>query len=565
MRIRNAAIDKILDFFRKSRTGRWISYICIFALLNFASGCYYYKVVSQKETPAEVILQHQEDADFIMLHFGEQVWEFTDIELREDTLLGKISNFRGHDYYKTTRADQVNRYRHRMGRATDESDVLNEVHITIYEYIHLGENEISIPMESIEKIEIYNPAIGATVGTFFFSGLGIAAVAFGVFMLILIMTSCPFVYVFDGMDFAFSGEIYPGAIFPPLERHDYLPLHLLEQDNGSYRIRISNEVHEIQHTNLAELICVDHPCGTEIYIDKYGEVYGCQDIQSPVSAMNLKGKNILPEILERDSLLYTGEDPAKAMDLTDGTVMEFERPSGKNQARVIIKAKNSYWLDYVFDRFHELFGARYDTYMSKQAELDDEILKKRMLDHQLPASLFIERDGDWEFLDYFNLAGPIILRDDVLAIDLSGMDTGPIRIKLEYGTYFWELDYVGMDFTMDQDFTTRVLPVESAVDRNNEDVRDLLVKDDELYYVQPEIGDRAELVFAAPPPQDDLERSVFLHSKGHYKILRANPGKPQVRTLKFIRKHGLSKYSIDLVNHLYSARTDNSKLKTESE
>ena len=90
------------------------------------------------------------------------------------------------------------------------------------------------------------------------------------------------------------------------------------------------------------------------------------------------------------------------------------------------------------------------------------------------------------------------------------------------------------------------------------------MKDDELYYVKGQIGDMAELVFAAPP-RNNLERSVFLHSKGHYKILRNNPGRPQVRTLKSIRKHGLSKYSIDLVNQLHSHQTENSKLKTESE
>jgi hypothetical protein len=56
--------------------------------------------------------------------------------------------------------------------------VINEVHITISEYNASEGNKISISLENIEKIEIYDKAKGSTVASWAFSGLGIASVLF---------------------------------------------------------------------------------------------------------------------------------------------------------------------------------------------------------------------------------------------------------------------------------------------------------------------------------------------------------------------------------------------------
>ncbi len=36
-----------------------------------------------------------------------------------------------------------------------------------------------------------------------------------------------------------------------------------------------------------------------------------------------------------------------------------------------------------------------------------------------------------------------------LSIDLTGTDPGSLRLKLEYGTNFWEIDYVGLDYSLE--------------------------------------------------------------------------------------------------------------------
>ena len=174
-----------------------------------------------------------------------------------------------------------------------------------------------------------------------------------------------------------------------------------------------------------------------------------------------------------------------------------------------------------------------------------------MFDQELPISVYMEKNGAWEYQDYFNIAGPMAMRDDILALDVSDISSGPVRIKLEYGLYFWELDYVGIDYEGDVKMMKQVVQLESAVDGKNQDVKHLLVSDDNLYYVQPEIGDVVELSYKVPAPRGK-QRSVFLHSKGHYKILREQSGKPDMRTLRSMKhESGLPQYSLELLKELY--------------
>ena len=80
----------------------------------------------------------------------------------------------------------------------------------------------------------------------------------------LTKSSSPFIYAYNGESYEFVGEIYSGAIHPPLERHDYLPLPVLQPVENEYSIKIANEIKEIQHTYLTELLVFDHPENAEI-------------------------------------------------------------------------------------------------------------------------------------------------------------------------------------------------------------------------------------------------------------------------------------------------------------
>ena len=64
------------------------------------------------------------------------------------------------------------------------------------------------------------------------------------------------------------------------------------------------------------------------------------------------------------------------------------------------------------------------------------------------------------------------------------------------------------------------------------------MNDDDHYYDQPNIGDAVMLRFSAPTLSTDLDRTVVLHSKGHYEVLHNGADTPDLMALKSYRHAG---------------------------
>ena len=530
---------------------RPVRLIIVITLLSQIQGCYYYKVTRSTEPPAPAVLKLQDENKFIILHYGDSAWQFKDIMADDNTITGGIFLLQGHEKYRTTDAQGANRYKKRASK--DESEVLNEVHIYTSELVQSESVQVSVPIKSINKIEIYDPAVGATIASWVFSGLGLAIPVVFVVAL-LTKESCPFIYISDDDAYRFVGEIYSGAIYPSLERDDYLPLPGAKQGQSEYKIKMTNEVYEIQNTNLVELQVLDHPSGSTVLMDKYGNCQTMSNPQSPVEAINLKGRNIINDIKERDTLLYFGDNPEKDQVSTDGIILKFNRPPHSNSAKLVIKAKSTFWLDYVFTRFHGLFGDQYDCWVEKQETIPDKQMKSWQIDQKIPLLVYIEKGKRWKYVDYYNVTGPMAAREDVLSIDLADITSDTIKIKLEFGFMFWEIDYAAIDYSSNVPVTKRTALLESAIDNRETDVKKLLGSSDLFYYVQEKIGDEVNMTFAIPP-RIQTEQTLVLHSKGYYKILLDAKGEQQVKYLLPFRKKGrFPEYSGELFRQ--HTRTD---------
>jgi hypothetical protein len=144
-------------------------------------------------------------------------------------------------------------------------------------------------------------------------------------------------------------------------------------------------------------------------------------------------------------------------------------------------------------------------------------------------------------------------KKDLLKIDLSGISGNKVNIKLVSGVLFWDMDFVGMDFTADTEPVKTVVALEKATDEAGKDVTSLLERDDDLYLVQPFVNNEASLSFQAPPAIRGLKRTVYLHSRGNYEVLREAKGKPDMESLlvmlqpgkftRFAKDHFLQYYS----------------------
>lgn len=474
-----------------------------------------------------------------VVHTGESIFYLSDVQIYSDSVYGNIKGDYKYPYdMSKVKVNSPRRYLPTRG----EKDILNEAHLFVNEIKKTtvpGYYKAAFALKDLWRLDINEKnkdvtaasmvigVVGTVIGSFF----GIIIL---IFLIGMLTGSCPLIYVNNGNGYSLAGEIYSGAVYAPLERHDYLVLSDLVPEKGSYRLKMANEAREIQNTNLAELFVVDHPVNSEVLYDKYGKSQTSINSVKPAMASNLEGLDVLPAIGSKDEICYIGDIPNNNIPLTDGVIMTFDLPGGVSSGKLFIRARNSVWLDYVYKNSHELFGGYYDQWVRKQNKRDGDDMKQWYLDQKIPLMVYIEKNGEWEFCDYFNNAGPASFRDDVLALDFKGADD-VLKIKLESGAFFWEIDYAAIDYSPNLPVEVNRVLVGKAITNKDTDVAGMLKYDDLKYYSQENIGDDADLEFMAPQ-LTEKQRTVFLHSKGYYQILSESSGLPKPAKLKELRE-----------------------------
>lgn len=516
---------------------KWTAVILVFALFNLIGGCYnYFKINSSPQPSTETITSLSDAGKTIIIHFNNKMWLLSDVLVKNNSVLGTLSEYDKPPTFKPVKADRPNRYLTRA--SNNQRFLLNEVHLYLDEFTQMENSKVSIPVSAINKLEIYDRDTATTVGSYFLGTLGYTAAAFVVIGVIVALTkeSCPFIYTWDGENYQFSGEIYSGSIHKPLERNDYLKLATYHNQQ-SYSLKITNEVREIQHTNLLELLVIDHHENTTILTDKNGQIHCLSHTMVPNSATSLSGENVTELMSSKDNLFYQSASTQPDLPVKDGVILEFPNQGKARTAKLAIHAKNSIMLDYMIGQFHDLFGKAYKGYMKRQQDATEGQMRQWALNQGIPLSVYVERDRKWEFVDYYNIAGPMKFKDDVLSIPLRGNETVPLKVKMEYGSFLWEIDYAAVDYSTNEEVKSYTVPIKTAISEDQKDVTSLILNDDLNYYTQPSM-DNAAIVTFDLPELTDQERTIILHSKGWYEIIRDPVGKPDIDKLKAFRNPG---------------------------
>jgi hypothetical protein len=516
---------------------KWTAIILAFATLNLSGGCRNYFRINSSPRPSTDQVSLQADArKTIIIHFNDDKWLLSNVQVRNDTVKGRLDEYRMPALLTPLKPDKPNRYLTRP--ILNQRYLLNEVHLYLDEFSQKENNQVAIPVSAINRIDIYDKDTQSTVGSYFLGTVGIAAAAFLVIGVIVALTkeSCPFIYTWDGTNYQFAGEIYSGSIHQPLERNDYLKLPSYPNQT-SYTLKITNEVREIQHTNLLELLVVDHDDSTTVLADKNGIIHSLGQTLPPQRATSLNGADVTALVARKDSLFYQSNSNESELPLKDGIILEFPVQGNASTAKLAIHAKNSIVLDYMIGQFHDLFGSAYDAYTKKQQHVPEAKMRQWTLDQGIPLALYVERENKWEFVDYYHIAGPMKFKDDVLPIQLRGNETNPLKLKLEFGNYLWEIDYAAIDYSPDPETSASTLTAQTAINENHENITSLISGDDSKYYTQPTTENYAVLTFNLPPATAP-NRTVILHSKGWYQILQAPKGKPDLEYLKAFRNPG---------------------------
>jgi len=540
-----------LLFFTKNKKLR--SFLSIFlsvSFLNLILSCTYYNVKDVTTSPEKMsgqIADFNKAQKYAVIHSGKKTWHLNNLVLNEDnkTISGTaISVDVNHVPLKPRDSKRVHRYN------KNEMQPLNEVHF----YINSNDipdfgSQITIPFSDIVSISVNDKNTGRSISNVFVGTIGVIAVI--LIIVAVTKSSCPFIYVKDGEEFVFTGELYPGILTANLQRDDYLLLPDLNEVNNEAAIKITNELKEIQYTDLVQLLVIDHPYNVKVLLDKDGNPQTFSNIISPntvlVDDFNIDNSPAL--IKDNNSYLFNSEINNSSS--LRNIEMQFNKPQNTENAKLFLTVKNSMWLDYVFGKFNEQFGTYYPQFQKDQQAVSLEKSTKWVQEQNIPLSVYLKTTTGWELVDRINTVGPMSSRDIAVPIDLSKVAGNEVTIKLESGFMFWEVDYAGIDYTKNKALDIKYINPYEALGGNGENVTKLLSATDQNYFVQPNIGDEVLVTFKMSEPDQDLKRTCFLKNRGYYNYIRNYEGKPDFQKLKLFREAGaftdFSKYEYEVL------------------
>lgn len=367
------------------------------------------------------------------------------------------------------------------------------------------------------------------------SGLvGVLLVA-GVLVVLAAKQSCPFVYSWDGTRYVFDAEPYGGAITRGLERDDFSELSELREHDGQYRLLVTNEVDETQHTNLMELWVVDHAKGARVVADEKGNLRAFRGLVPPATARDRHGRDIREWLVKTDQKIW--EPPCVAE--PDGTyrqevVLTFPKPANATHVTLVANAATGMWGSYMLKKMTELRGQEAGAFL-QAIDRDPAVVQavhawgEREETYRLRVE--IEEPTGWQVRGSIPGGGPYLAEDRAVTLDVSKVPGDQLRIRLRPPVGFWALNSFALAADTGEAVVVKKATMQSARTWDGKDVRAAMATVDDEYYSMPELSDRAEVVFPAPPRQAGLDRSVFLHTRGWYQLHLKADGAPDRETV----------------------------------
>ena len=547
MKVADYQPGELITILRKNQRSIAILFLIIFGSFIVDSCDYYKKKVRYKGeiTKDEINKNLAKGKQFILVTSARK-WQAENIKIIDDSHLnmnlvpiprtGMLNDKLEYLKYNSSK------------RVKADNKILQQLvlmHLEQDDTLEAG--NINLAFSDIGKIEIYDADLGKTIFVFLGITTGILVIIGVIYA--LTKSSCPFLYVYDGKEYQLAAETFGGAIYPGLERSDFVKLAMAQPEDGFYKFKIRNELKEHQYINKVRLIEARVPDNKSLNIDQQGIIHTIGKPVPPSSAVSDSGQDYTVELTSFDSTQFYFNDGQKVNSVT----LSFDKPADVKTGKLLLTTKSTLWMDYVFGEFLKLFGLSYNTFADKQKQKTKDQMGQWSEDQYMPLTVSVYTNGNWIEVEQLQPIGPLAAaRDIVIPIDLSDISDENIQVRLSTGFYFWEVDYAGMDYSVDEPIDTKYASPDFA-EFNSFDVSNgALNEDDLLYVVQRNVGDVLDLKFA-PQFDDNTETMVFLEVSGYYTHIRDFKTLPEFEKLKTFRNPGrLSEFSRELFNN-YSA------------
>lgn len=369
----------------------------------------------------------------------------------------------------------------------------------------------------------------------------------------LLLGSCPYLYAWDGKGFVFCTDLlwnaplglqYAENVIAKPREWEYLKVsgkQLREQD-GRYRLQLTEELWEAAYFDQVKLIAVDHPQEVEVYSnEKVGpaelatyKIHTVRQSRAPLAAKNHNGRDLLQDLASQDGVYAAVHDMKLRQGVVEDSYLELDLGdvSGAKQLTLFLTG----WI--------YPSGTSINVALSQGGPLPP---------GKPPALSVPDGKGGWkEVLPFMGFPGG---KTKTIAVDLTGVLTpgdGRLRISTSM-EFYWdhvfftvddapaevrthELELLSADlhyrgfsriehdrhkgpehFLYDDVSQAAKWPPMVGAFTNYGDVRPLLRERDEQMVVMG-AGDEVSLEFAAPePPPAGWSRDFLIYNVGYDK------------------------------------------------
>ncbi len=389
--------------------------------------------------------------------------------------------------------------------------------------------------------------------------------------------SCPFLYAWDGERYTFVTDIHwrnllgmvlpNGSYAPPDPAKDYFKIlgEKLCPRDGVYSMQITEELWETTFLDQAKLFAIDHPQGTEVFINEAFvpppfpslRFYTVRTKQSPIAAFDDQGEDILPLIRQRDEVYVTNFTKTAYQGYTKEHRVFLDLGDLSHASRILLFLHG--WLN--------PFDSSLNLAVSQRGDMA----------FRFPSLQVIGKDGLWQTA-IENIGAPAG-KEKTVIVDLTGkFPTNDFRVRI---TTTMEIAWDEIFFSTDGDLPAHITslsplranlhdrgfsrsygenlngptlfdyahvtkepkwrPMEGFYTRYG-DVRPLLQKPDDMYVVMGP-GDELTVEFdahRAPAVQPGWVRDFVISTEGWIKEGETNGALAQ--TVEPLIFHGMSRY-----------------------
>lgn len=363
-------------------------------------------------------------------------------------------------------------------------------------------------------------------------------------------SSCPLVYSFDGRGWRLDNEVFGAAVFGRAQRTDRAVLERLAESDGRYRLRLRDEMDEIQWVDAARLVVVDHPRHTRVVPGLDGSLHLLGPAASvPTEVRDLRGRDLRAQLAARDGTGWASDALAVAPELRDGFELRLPRPAGARSVTLAVRARSTPWADLGKARLMALLGDGVEAWRAR-LERDDAARAEFLAALRREGLLTLRAwDGTgWREVAALANFATAVERELAVRVDLAGLPPESLRFRLDATPGLWTVNALAAEFDAELAREVRVLAPLEARAADGRDLRELLAAEDgRRFEMEPWRGE-AELEFAAPPLRRGLQRTLALEATGHYVTLsRARgPGQPE-RFERLVREPGAyARFNLEL-------------------